>query len=102
VLGPNTEHPTPKPETLITDKEMRMQRTDLAFLEGRGKKSIVIAAVVQLKYCVHQQHAIGWTNRQRAGPRTEGFFVRFVEPWFGEILGVTGDPYRVPFKVSRG
>jgi hypothetical protein len=31
----------------------------------------------------------------------DGFFVRFVEPWFGEILGMTGDPYGVPFKVGR-
>jgi hypothetical protein len=28
----------------------------------------VMAAVVQLKYCAHQQHAIGWTNRQRGAP----------------------------------
>jgi hypothetical protein len=81
---------------------MGVQRADLAFPEGSGQESIVMAAVVQLKGCAHQQHAIGRTHRQRAGPSAEGFFVRFVEPRFPEILRVAGDPYRVPPKVSRG
>ena len=50
---------------------MRVQRTDLAFLEGWGHESVVMAAVVQLEPCAHQQHAIGRTHRQRAGPRAE-------------------------------
>jgi hypothetical protein len=73
-----------------------------ASLEGWSQEAIVMAAVAQLEGCAHEQHAIGRTHGQRAGPRTEGFFIRFVGPRFGEILGVTRDPYRMPFKVSVG
>src|SRR5262252_1791100 len=45
-IGSNTSHASPKSETLATDKEVRLQRSEIAFLGRRGQEAIVTTAVV--------------------------------------------------------
>ena len=49
-IRPNTSHAAPKSETLTTDKEVRLQRSEIAFLGRRGQEAIVTTAVVQHHY----------------------------------------------------
>jgi hypothetical protein len=44
-ISPNTKHPTPKSETLATDKEVGLQHSEVSLLEGWGQEPVMGAAV---------------------------------------------------------
>jgi hypothetical protein len=99
LLSRYAQHPSPEPEAAFANENVGLQHSKVRFVEAWGYESRVTASIAQFKRGPHEEHAIGLTHRQRAGPGSEGLFVGFLVPGLPLICPMAANPYGMSVEV---